>query len=171
MKLSDINSDSGMYYVKSSKRHGTVPLSSCESELKGGVEIVKDVYAERGLYEELGFKQTNPIKIYEDNQPLINVTKDMSKSSKRMKHVQQQIEFVLQAVKNNVVVMTKIRGDQHCVDLLTKSNMSDTDHWKHTEAILGKHPSITLAKQRLGIEASDENEDVINESDSEDEDI
>ena len=58
MKLGDINSDSGMYY-----------------ELKGGVEMVKDVYAERGLYEELGFKQSNPIKIYEDNQPLINVDK------------------------------------------------------------------------------------------------
>ena len=167
MKLGDINSDSGMYYVKSSKNHGTVPLSSCESELKGGVEMVKDAYAERGLYEELGFKQTNPIKIYEDNQPLINVTKDMSKSSKRMKHVQQQIEFVLQAVKNNVVVMTKIKGDQHCVDLLTKSNMSDTAHWKHTEAILGKHPSITLAKQRLGI--SNNSTNVIEESDSEDE--
>ena len=84
-----------------------------------------------------------------------------------MKHVQQQIEFVLQAVKNNVVVMTNIKGDQHCVYLLTKSNMSDTDHWKHTEAILGKHPSITLAKQRLGI--SNNSTNVIEESDSEDE--
>ena len=77
-----------MYYVKSSKSHGTVPLSSCESELKGGVEMVKDVYAERGVYEDLGFIQTNYIKIYEDNKQLINPAKDKSKSRKRMKHVQ-----------------------------------------------------------------------------------
>eukprot|EP00965_Chrysotila_dentata_P064648 2143540-Pleurochrysis_carterae.AAC.1 len=51
----------------SSKKQGSVALSSCEAEIVAASEAAKEALYLRALFEELGFPQTQPIPLSMDN--------------------------------------------------------------------------------------------------------
>jgi hypothetical protein len=143
------NDKSGFYRAKSFKNKSLIPLCSSAAELGAAVECTKDVYSDRAQLEEWGFKQKGPTVIMEDNQPLINVTRDYSSSSRRMRQYIQYIGFMLQSTKEGVVRLEHIKGTDQIVDPLTKI-VGPKAHWDKLAAMVGEHPNVEEARQRAG---------------------
>ena len=149
MKLGDENSRSAMFQATSKKNATTVPLSSCGSELAASVEVTKDIIFNRGFAEELGFPQTEPTGVKEDNASLIKIASDYSKGSKKMRQSMQLIHFIMDNIKREMIEMQKIEGLQHAADNLTKP-VAPKGFWKHIVTLMGAHPDIEEARKRAG---------------------
>jgi hypothetical protein len=73
----------------------------------------------------------------EDNQPVIDLTQDVSSRSKKCKHFLMLINFVREQVEEGLVAIDKVATEDNLADLLTKM-------------ITGRH-FIEKAEQLLGM--------------------
>ena len=70
------------------------------------------------LFDELGITIT-PIPVFEDNQNVINWTRDRAIRAKT-KHIGIQLQFVREAEENEIIALVWVPGNEQIADALTK---------------------------------------------------
>jgi hypothetical protein len=82
----------------------TVSLSSCESEIKSIVTIVKDIIHIRNILSFLKFEQNQPTIVYCDNKSAIELCNTL-KSKDNTKHIQLRINFLRECINNHILLI------------------------------------------------------------------
>ena len=127
----------GTFYSKSTKQN-VVTTSSTHAEMRALYQLVLDIIYIVHLCEELGRPITLPAIVMEDNQPVIDLTKDISSRTKKCKHFLMLVNFVREQVHNGLIELRKVPTDENVADVLTK--------------ILKGHMFTKKAEQLLGLE-------------------
>jgi hypothetical protein len=97
-----------------------VTLSSTESELSATSEAVAHIIYLRRLLEEIGYKQSLPTAVFQDNQSTLIMHKTGSGNHKRTKHMHVRLGFVKEHVElGNIRLIYCPTGDM-LADMLTK---------------------------------------------------
>jgi hypothetical protein len=86
------------------------------------------------LLKALGFHQSRPVQIQEDNQSAIAYSKNPT-SHKYTKHIDTRYHFVREQVEAQTVVLVKVPSADNVADILTKPLAAEL-HWSHTHAML-----------------------------------
>jgi hypothetical protein len=110
--------DSGTVSWKS-QMSKLVSLSSTEAEIDALVEAVKDCIWMRGLLCELGFPQTRPTVIFQDNKSAIRLA-DIDAIPSRTRHLANRLSFIKQEVERGTVALKYLPGRCMVADILTK---------------------------------------------------
>ena len=127
----------GTFYSKSVKQN-VVTTSSTHAEMRALYQLVLDIIYVVHLCGELGRPITLPAIVMEDNQPVIDLTKDISSRTKKCKHFLMLVNFVREQVHNGLIELRKVPTDENVADILTK--------------ILKGHMFTKKAEQLLGLE-------------------
>ena len=132
----DLKSTSGYVFLAEggaitwrSKKQTTIALSSTEAEYVALSEAGREACWLRNLYEELGYKQMNPMLIKGDNDGSIMMAKN-PQFHKRSKHINTQWHWIRDLVENNVVRIESCRDPKQTADVLTKA-LAKPKHIKH----------------------------------------
>ena len=102
-----------------SKKQSTVALSSAEAEYMAISAVVQEIKWINQLLEEMGFKQSQPTRIFSDSQSAIAISKD-DVNHNRTKHIDIRHHFIRQAVKENQIELKWIPTENQEADILTK---------------------------------------------------
>ena len=102
-----------------SKRQSIVALSSTEAEYVSLSYATQEVVWLRQLLSNIGFKQTEPTKLYEDNQGAIGLSKN-PKLNSRTKHIDIKFHYVREAVETNIVNVQYCPTENMTADIFTK---------------------------------------------------
>ena len=103
-----------------SKRQPVVALSTAEAEFIAASSMVQEVIYARRLLEKLGFPQTDPTPIFEDNTTCIKWAGGAVGGTDRAKHIDLREHFVHEAVSNKVLQLEPVDSVDNVADLLTK---------------------------------------------------
>ena len=103
-----------------SKRQSVVALSTAEAEFIAASSMVQEVIYTRRLLEKLGFPQSDPTRIYEDNTTCIKWAGGVVGGSDRAKHIDLREHFVHEAQSNKVLQLEPVDSADNAADLLTK---------------------------------------------------
>ena len=95
-------------------------LSSCEAEYQGLAGAVQEAIFLRSLLCEMGYEQTQPTIIGEDNQSCIKLATNPV-MHKRSKHIDTKFHFIREKVDDNSIQLVYTPTDQLAADLLTKA--------------------------------------------------
>jgi hypothetical protein len=114
-----------------SKLQAIVTLSSAEAEHVVLADMICEVKYLRELARGLGFTQTEPTLIYEDNRTAIMVAEAECSAGGRLKHVDVKFEFATEAVRNKEVWVRYIPTNLNFADLMTKALVPK----KHKESV------------------------------------
>jgi hypothetical protein len=102
-----------------SKKQPTVALSSTEAEYMAATSTIQDSIWLAALLRDLGFPQTRPIPIYEDNQGCISLIKNATDHA-RTKHIDIKYHFIRERVENKEVKFMWLPSPDNQADILTK---------------------------------------------------
>ena len=120
-----------------SKIQPTVSTSSTEAEFIAAVHAAKISKYLRSILHELGYSQTGPTPLYEDNAAAILMI-NAKRPTSRSRHVDIQ-HFAIQEWKaNNEIILFHIPGIINIADALTKS-LGTTLHHRHVRRMMGHH--------------------------------
>jgi hypothetical protein len=103
-----------------SKRQPVVALSTAEAEFIAASSMVQEVIYARRLLEKLGFPQTDPTPIFEDNTTCIKWAGGAVGGTDRAKHIDLREHFVHEAQSNKVLQLEPVDSADNVADLLTK---------------------------------------------------
>ena len=103
-----------------SKCQSVVALSSAEAEFMAASSLVQEVTYARRFLEKLGFPQTSPTLIYEDNRTCIAWSEGSVGGSDRAKHIDLRQHFVHEAVQAKTLKLEVIASADNVADILTK---------------------------------------------------
>jgi hypothetical protein len=109
----------GKFFCRSAKQ-ANVTTSSTESECDALKEAAKEIEWMRFMMEELGFPQSEPTQIYEDNMSTIVLATKFSGNMKRVKHMMQTIHYILDLYKRSVIKISHVNTHDQIADMLTK---------------------------------------------------
>jgi hypothetical protein len=109
----------GTFYSKSTKQT-VVTTSSTHAEARALYQAVLDIIYVIHLCEELGRPVTLPAIVMEDNQPVIDLTSDISSRSKKCKHFLMLVNFIREQVTNGLISLRKVATEDNVADILTK---------------------------------------------------
>ena len=101
-----------------SQKQAAVALSSTEAEYVALAVASQEAVFLRQLLEELGFQQTSPTFIGEDNQSCISITNRTD--HKRTKHVDIKFHFLRDFVAKKIISIGYIPSEHMVADVLTK---------------------------------------------------
>ena len=112
------------YYGKdlidwSSKRQEIAALSPAESEQNAAFHTAKTAIYFRELLSELGYDQSTPTTLHEDNTACIAQSKNPV-NHQRTRHVHLRYHYLRELVKQKLVRLQHIRTNQQRADALTK---------------------------------------------------
>ena len=128
----------GTFY-SSSKKHTLVTTSSTHAEMRALYQAVLDIIYVVNLCEEIGRPITLPAIVLEDNQPVIDLTKDLSSRSKKCKHFLMLVNFVREQVTTGLIELRKVPTEDNVADLLTKI-LQGRGYSEKAEQLLGLVP-------------------------------
>ena len=111
--------DIGSFYSKSSKQTQAT-TSSTHAEMRALYQAILDIIYVINLCNELHRPVTLPATIMEDNQPVIDLTADLSSRSKKCKHFLILVNFVREQVHQGIVELRKVPTKENLSDILTK---------------------------------------------------
>ncbi|MFO0446982.1 MAG: Ty1/Copia family ribonuclease HI, partial [Planctomyces sp.] len=109
----------GSFYSKSSKQK-LVATSSTHAEIRALYTLTLDIIYIVHLCKEVGRPIDLPAVVFEDNQPVIDLTKTLSSKITRSKHFLMLIEFIREQVMEGLIELRKIPTESNVADLLTK---------------------------------------------------
>ena len=89
---------------------------------------------------DLGFEQTQPTPVYEDNRGVIHATQ-ASKPTKRMRHVETRHFAILQWIEKDIIKVVKIDTADNSSDILTKAT-GRILFFRHMQTITGKRTPL-----------------------------
>jgi hypothetical protein len=115
-----LSEDSGCILWRSMKDK-SVSLSSTQSEIHALVECIKTIIWYRELLKELGYEQVNPTTVYQDNVNVISLS-ELGGSDKNTKYLINKINFIREAVKENIIFLIYKETAQMRADIGTKQN-------------------------------------------------
>ena len=120
-----------------SKIQPTVSTSSTEAEFIAAVHAAKIAKYLRSILLELGYPQTSPTTLYEDNAAAILMV-NAQRPTPRSRHIDIQ-HFAIQEWKaNREIVLEHIPGIVISADSLTKS-LGSTLHHRHARRLMGHY--------------------------------
>jgi len=105
----------------SSKKIKVTALSSFESEWYSASICGCEVEALRRLLDDLGFTQTSPTVLYEDNSACIYACDPERPMNARSKHIDTRVYRLRDLVRDGVLQLVKIDTSQQMADGLTKA--------------------------------------------------
>jgi len=114
-----------------SKLQSLVTLSSAEAEYVALADMICEVKYLRELARGLGFGQTEPTLIYEDNRAAILTAEAECSAGGRLKHVDVKYRFATEAVRNREVRVRYIPTTLNFADIMTKALVPK----KHKEGV------------------------------------
>jgi hypothetical protein len=105
------------------KKQPVVSLSSCEAEYRALTDFSCELLWIRQFINEVGLEEMNtPTIVHEDNQGCIAVANfDANTNSKRMKHVEIQLHFIREVIKDSKIFLKYTPTTDMLADFLTKS--------------------------------------------------
>jgi hypothetical protein len=109
----------GTFYSKSSKQT-LVTTSSTHAEMRALYTLIIDILFVIGLCNDLARPITLPAIIMEDNQPVIDITSDLSARSKKCKHFLMLIHYIKEQIEAGLVELNKVNTLGNRADILTK---------------------------------------------------
>ena len=109
----------GSFYSKSTKQ-SLVTTSSTHAEMRALYQLVLEIIYVVNLCDELGRPVSLPAIVMEDNQPVIDLSKDLHKRSKKCKHFLMLINVIREHVKNGLIELRKVPTEDNVADILTK---------------------------------------------------
>jgi hypothetical protein len=95
-------------------------LSSTESEIMATTEITTYIIWARSVLDFLGYPQTQPTDVLQDNEASIVMNEQGSGSFKRAKHIMARKAFVTDFINDGTIKLVKIDTKDMMVDMLTK---------------------------------------------------
>lgn len=125
----------GLINMKSSMATTT---DLCTAECEGGVlvDTTKDAIFYNGCLEEMHQKQIQPIPLYNDNKPTLQLATAYSGSHKRVRYMLPRINWLMEKTKEQVVKFLHLVTDKLPVDLGTKLHTGITFRKKEA-AVMG----------------------------------
>lgn len=102
-----------------SKKQPTVALSSTEAEYMALAEVTKEAIWIRKFLDSLGYTQTTPTLLMEDNMGAIELAKNPVHHS-RTKHIDIRHHFVREKLASNEIELCYIQTGDQIADALTK---------------------------------------------------
>jgi transposase InsO family protein len=103
-----------------SKLHSSIALSTAEAEYIGASQAAKEILWLRQLLADIGFPQSEPTVVFEDNAACIKMATNHGVSA-RNKHLEVKMHFVRELVSDGVIKLVKIGTNSQRVDLFTKN--------------------------------------------------
>lgn len=123
----------------------TVSTSSTHAEIHAVFEAIKTIIWYRELLHEIGYTQTEPTIIYQDNINVVNLS-DYSAKDNMTKFLINKINFVREAINEKFVKLKHINTEQMIADIGTKS-LDGTTHYILKEPLL--HGYELLNKENI----------------------
>jgi hypothetical protein len=120
-----------------SKLQTSTATSSTEAELYAAVTAAKLALYLRTVLEELGFPQTEPTLLHEDNQAIINIV-NHSQPTSRTRHVAIQTFAIQEWRAQKKIKLDFISTQTNVADGLTKG-LGWTLHSRHVRRAMGHH--------------------------------
>ena len=111
--------DIGTFYSKSSKQQ-LVSTSSTQSEVRALQALVVDVIYVVELCRELSRPLKLPVIVFEDNEAVISLSREMTSRAKRCKHFLMAISWIREQVELGLIKLEQIADEQNRSDVLTK---------------------------------------------------
>ncbi|KAK1418159.1 hypothetical protein QVD17_27298 [Tagetes erecta] len=103
-----------------SKKQKVVALSSAEAEFQGIARGLAEVLWIRKLLTEIGFPQTEAIKIMCDNKAAIQISENPVQHD-RTKHVEVDRHFIKEKIEAKIIELPFVRSEDQLADILTKA--------------------------------------------------
>jgi len=148
IKLGDNHDLSGYFETYSTKEKDLPSSSAVNAEIKSAFELAKFIIVYRGISLEIfGIEQSEPTIILEDSSGTINICRDYSKGTRRLRHELQKICFLIEAVRMAIIKFQQVSSPEQPADSWTKP-LGSTSHYIGIERQMGSHPAITEAKER-----------------------
>ena len=107
-----------------SNKQSTVALSWVESEYIALSSATQELVYLRQLFEDLGYPQSSPTVIYEDNQGAIQLADNHGLHSKRTKHIDVRHHYLRDVIKSGWLLFRHIPTERQNADILTKALVS-----------------------------------------------
>ena len=117
------------------KRQLCTTLSSAEAEFVAASVCGQEVIYLRNLLRDLGYSQTSPTKIFEDNAACIMMADNPAHPDKA-RHIDTRRWFLRDMVRDKVLKLIKCAGTQNVADAFTKS-LPGPSFLKHRQYMWG----------------------------------
>ena len=137
-----------------SKLQSIVTLSSAEAEYVALAEMICEVKYSRELARGLGFEQTEPTLIYEDNRAAILTAEAECSTEGRLKHVDVKYRFATEAVRKRVVRVRYNPTNMNLSHIMTKA-LVPKKHKEGVDLIINAKDAYRIVRARR--EMADEN--------------
>jgi hypothetical protein len=103
-----------------SKKQNVVTLSSAEAEFRGVVKGICELLWLQRLLTELGFEQTNEMKLFCDNKAAIDISHNPVQHD-RTKHIEVDRHFIREKIDSKIIEIPFVRSGEQLADILTKA--------------------------------------------------
>jgi hypothetical protein len=110
---------SGGLIAWTSKKQGTIALSTLEAEYAAISHAVRHILWHNMLMEELGFEAPRPFKLNSDNRGAIALSRDPQFHG-RSKHIDIRHHFIRDHVERGNISIFHIRSEDNLADIFTK---------------------------------------------------
>ncbi len=94
--------------------------SSTHAEVRALYELIVEIIFTVKLCEEIRRPLKLPAIILEDNQPTIDLSKELSSRVKKCKHFLMLVHFIREQVENGLIELQKVDTTDNIADILTK---------------------------------------------------
>ena len=92
-----------------SRRQASVSLSTTDAEVRAATECTRELLYLRRLVADLGYKQSGPTPVFEDNKATVVVSRDEAKQNQtRLRYMEVRDRFVFEACNNGTIELLKI---------------------------------------------------------------
>lgn len=112
----------------------THAMSPTESEYMSLYHATKEVLSLRNIMEEIGFAQTSPTPIYEDNEAAIAIVKNPKKHH-NLKHIELKYHLTRRSLENGSIEVLKVDTTEQDADIMTKA-LARKEHIKFTDRMV-----------------------------------
>ena len=109
----------GVFYAKKTKQT-LVTTSSTHAEMRALYQLVLEIVYVVTLCAEMGRPISLPAIVLEDNQPVIDLSKDFNRRSKKCKHFLMLVNYIREQVLTGLISISKVRTEDNLADILTK---------------------------------------------------
>jgi hypothetical protein len=110
----------GSFFYSKSSKQTSVATSSTHAEMRALYSVIIDTLFLITLCDDLQRPLNLPCIIYEDNQPVLDLTVDVSARAKKCKHFLMLIAFIREQVDRGLIEIRKISSEDNVADILTK---------------------------------------------------
>ena len=141
-------------------------LSSAEAEYVALADFICEVKYLRELARGLGFGQTEPTLIYEDNRAAILTAEAECSAGGRLRHVDIKYRFTTEAIRNGEVRIRYIPTNLQFADIMTKA-LVPKKHKDGVELIVNAKDAyrIVVARREMTEEKYEESYFIIQQHD------